>query len=674
MPANAQYADDDPPPQAGRLSYISGQVSIQPSGVQDWGQAYPNLPFAPGDRIYTDSNGLVEIQIGQSYVRVGPNSDVTLVSADPNQVSFGIGQGSIHVHSYGFWPNQALYVQSPNGAIGVNQPSEFRVDVLPDDGATVYTADNGPSSLYGAGGYQEQLAPGQAVELFGSNPVYPQWLQPAGADQLDSWSQSRDYQIARAASFRYVSREVPGAWELDASGDWTPQSEYGPIWFPRVAAGWSPYHNGRWINRDPWGWVWVEDESWGYAPFHYGRWVSYNGRWGWVPGPPAAHPVWSPALVVFAGGISVGGGGVAAWFPLGPGEAFRPWYRCSPHYVDQVNISNITPAPRVVVQRTYVNITNVNVTNITYVNRTVGVTAMPQSAMASGQPVSRAAVRVDPGMMARAQVLARPQVVPAAAAKVGPPPSHPVPQHVATQRPLLINQQGKQVAAVAHAKPVEPPVKQAPPQMRPPAGHAVVAPPATAKHPNAPQASAPTRPGQQQPNRPAQQQPGMKPTQPAQTQQRPGTQSPAPTAQKPGTQQPVERPAQPQPGRTQEPQQPAARPPAQPAHQPAQQPQRPDTTKPPQKTPEQQEPKQQAPQQRPQAPAQERPNQERPPQQPAQPNQQRPNPQQPARPNQERPNQANPQRPNPNDKEKAKPKPEEKKPEEKPAQKPDNPQ
>src|ERR1700752_4765394 len=76
------HAQDDPPPQAGRLSYIYGNVSIQPAGAQDWGQAYPNFPVGPGDRIFTDDNSRAEIQVGRSYVRIGPDSDVTFVNYD----------------------------------------------------------------------------------------------------------------------------------------------------------------------------------------------------------------------------------------------------------------------------------------------------------------------------------------------------------------------------------------------------------------------------------------------------------------------------------------------------------------------------------------------------------------------------------------------------------------
>ena len=67
----------------------------------------------------------------------------------------------------------------------------------------------------------------------------------------------------------------------------------------------------------------------------------------------AAHPVWSPALVVFAGGIHVGGAGVSVWFPLGPGEPYHPWYhgqsplyRRDQHHPTSARASAFTCKPR----------------------------------------------------------------------------------------------------------------------------------------------------------------------------------------------------------------------------------------------------------------------------------------------------------------------------------------
>jgi len=561
------HAQPDPPAEAGRLSSISGTVSIQPAGVDDWGQAYPNLPLGPGDRVVTDVDGRAEIQVGRTYVRIGPNSDVSLVDSTPEGLYFGVAQGSIHVRSNGLWQGQALYVNTPSGSSSLTAAGELRVDVWPDQQAAVFTSFGSNVAITGAGGFAQWLGAGQALELVGSNPVTPQWLQPADWDDLDNWSHQRDQQIFAPQSYRYVSPEIPGAYELDANGDWMPGTPYGPIWFPRnVPGGWAPYHYGHWVNHAPWGWVWIEDESWGYAPFHYGRWVAYNGRWGWVPGPPAAHPVWSPALVVFAGGIHVGGVGVSAWFPLGPGEPYRPWYHTSPQYMDDVNRSNMGESQRVHVQTTYVN---VNVVNITYVNRTT-VTAMRQEDFASGRPAHQSNVVVDVRQMDRVQPLAAPEPKPTAQSFVGHAPARAV--KVSVARPVLINDKGKAVSTKPGSVAVEPPVKPAPP-VRVVPGHTAVAPPAGAarpqpgaKLPTAPVVPvAPARPDAkalpEPPGKPAVEAPGKAapqlPTRPAPPAPQPSTQPSAKPA--------VEAPGKPSPQLPTRPAPPAAQPAARPA-------------------------------------------------------------------------------------------------------------
>lgn len=505
LAATLCHAQPDPPAQAGRLSYITGTVSIQPVGIDDWGQAYPNLPLGPGDRIVTDDDGRAEIQVGQTFVRIGPNTDVSLVDSTPSGIYFGIAQGSIHVRVNGLWEGQSVYVNTPSGTSTLSTAGQLRVDVLVDQQAAIFTSFAGNLLITGAGGFEQDIGNWQALELVGSNPVTPQWMQPAGWDGLDHWSQERDQQISQAQSYRYVSQEIPGAYELDANGDWMPGTPYGPIWFPRnTPYGWAPYHYGHWVNHAPWGWVWVEDESWGYAPFHYGRWVSFNGRWGWVPGPPAAHPIWSPALVVFAGGIHVGGVGVSAWFPLGPGEPYRPWYPCSPRYMDQVNITNIVEAPQVHVQTTYVNI---NVVNVVYVNRTIAVTAMRQEDFAAGHSAHQANVVIDVHVMDHVQVLATPEAKPTQQSFVGHPTVRQV--NVSVARPVLINEKGKAVSAAPNARPVEPPVKPAPPVRALPGHTAIAPPPGAAKpqtQPRAPVAPVPAAkpaPAPVAPSRPA---------------------------------------------------------------------------------------------------------------------------------------------------------------------------
>jgi hypothetical protein len=181
----------------------------------------------------------------------------------------------------------------------------------------------------------------------------------------------------------------------------------------------------------------------GFAPFHYGRWAFADGVWLWVPGRVVERPVYAPALVAFVGGprfnlsVSIGGGGGVAWFPLGPGEVYRPAYHVSDVYVRNVNVTHVNV--------TNINVTNVNVTNVRYVNQNVqgAVTAVPQQAFVSARPVGQVATVVSAREAAQAQVVGttaalppRPESIvrrPATQSAVSRPPAQIVERPVAVR-------------------------------------------------------------------------------------------------------------------------------------------------------------------------------------------------------------------------------------------------
>jgi hypothetical protein len=78
---------------------------------------------------------------------------------------------------------------------------------------------------------------------------------------------------------------------------------------------------------------------------------------------------------------------------------YVPSYRVSPTYVNRVNITNTTVNTTTVTNVYNTTIVNRNTTiaNANYINRNVqgGVTAVPQRAFASAQPVARNAVAVN---------------------------------------------------------------------------------------------------------------------------------------------------------------------------------------------------------------------------------------------------------------------------------------
>ncbi|MBB5316734.1 DUF6600 domain-containing protein [Tunturibacter empetritectus] len=469
--AQSYPQDADPPERVARLSILQGNVSLQPAGVDQFSQAEPNYPLTNGDRVYVDNSSFAELQSDALAIRMGLGADLSLTSMTDQVAQLGLAQGSIHIRSWNLQNGASIEIDTPNGTITILQPGDVRIDSYPQDDTTVVTVNSGEAEATGPN-LSQAINPGQALRLTGSNPIYVEYVELAPGDNLDRFDQDRDRRqmAGRAASQQYVNPDMIGYSDLQEYGEWSSQSDYGQVWYPRnVDRDWTPYHNGHWAWIAPWGWTWVEAEPWGFAPFHYGRWASFNGRWGWIPGPTIVRPVYSPALVAFVGGpsfsISAGfgagnGAGLTAWFPLGPRETYVPWYHASSGYVNRVNVTNIynrnvTEVRNVYNNRTtniYVNNTTVN--NITYVNRTVATTVVPQRSFAAGRPVASAAVHVDQKQLAQAQVMPHPMITPTRAI-VAPAPARAVPVNIA--RPVLQTRVGLAQAvpgAQAHPVPV----------------------------------------------------------------------------------------------------------------------------------------------------------------------------------------------------------------------------
>ncbi|NIF81099.1 FecR protein [Paraburkholderia sp. Cy-641] len=406
----------DPPGRIARLNYTAGTVTTEPAGAGDWSYAQINRPLTAGDQLWNDQNARSELHIGSTAVRLGQNTSLDVLNLDDTSAQLKVAQGTLSTHVRELPPGSSYEIDTPNLALGMNGPGDYRVDVAPDGSSTTVTVRSGSAIAYGDGG-QVPVAAGQQIRFGGTNLQQLADNRAPGLDDLDQWAANRDATEDRSLSARYVSRDIPGYEDLDANGTWRDSPQYGEVWVPRATpAGWAPYHDGHWVWQAPWGWTWVDDEPWGFAPYHYGRWADIDGSWAWVPGPleAAAPPVYAPALVAFVGdddgGVDWGvnlaiGGAIAAgvaWFPLGPGEPWHPHWgdhdRWSPGYYNRVNRTTI-------VNDYHRNVTNVNIHN-TYVNYRVpgGVTAVPATAFVHGQPVGRFAQKVDPGQWRNARI------------------------------------------------------------------------------------------------------------------------------------------------------------------------------------------------------------------------------------------------------------------------------
>lgn len=308
----------------------------------DWSDATINRPITQGDRLWTDRGGRAELHLGTSVLHMDSQAFLDVVALDEDVFQASLNGGSVSIRVRELRDGENVEIDTAQLAFRAAQPGEYRIDVDSTRGTTRVTVRNGMALVFGASGQAVQLRPGPQIAFIGRN------LQPALAaatsadDDFTRWVGQHNRQEDQSVAARYLPRDVVGYSQLDTNGSWAQDASYGPVWYPRVkVADWAPYRFGRWEWIAQWGWTWIDDAPWGFAPFHYGRWTLIGSRWAWVPGRLGPRPVYAPALVAFIGDPAAApssrpDAGIG-WFPLAPGEAWRPSYRGTVAYLLNAN-------------------------------------------------------------------------------------------------------------------------------------------------------------------------------------------------------------------------------------------------------------------------------------------------------------------------------------------------
>ena len=324
-----------------------------------------------------------ELDLGGAVVRLGPDTGFSFLNLDDNTAQMQVSSGTVVVRVRELLEGQTYEVDTPNVAMLLDEPGQYRIDVNQTGDTSVVKVGDGQAEASG-GGQNIPIANQEMVSFFGTDQLSVVPGSLGAPDGFDDWSFERDREMEQSASQQYVAQDMVGTEDLDDNGDWQNTPDYGPVWVPTaVAVGWVPYSFGHWAWVSPWGWTWIDAASWGFAPFHYGRWARWHNSWCWVPGPRNVRPVYAPALVAWAGAL--GGAGVA-WFPLAPREVYVPGYRVSERYVRSVNVTNTN-----VVDVSYINnVYQSRVSGIRYANSAVpgAVTSVSRNVFANAQPVN----------------------------------------------------------------------------------------------------------------------------------------------------------------------------------------------------------------------------------------------------------------------------------------------
>jgi hypothetical protein len=443
---DTEPVEPDPPDRAARLSYIQGDVSMQPAGEEDWAPAILNRPLTTGDKLWTEQGARAEVQVGPAAVRLDGDTGFSFLNVDDDTIQMRMTAGTVNVRVRWLEQNEHIEIDTPNVALSLVQPGNYRVEVNDAGDTTVLKISEGEVEADGPGQDRVVVRNQQIATFRGSDALSAQYGTLGAPDEFDSWSLERDRRddlVAGTQTSEYVSPDVTGYEDLHDNGSWSSEPEYGYVWTPtRVAVGWAPYQYGRWVWVSPWGWTWIDDAPWGYAPFHSGRWAYVRQRWCWVPGPRHVRAVYAPALVGWIGspgsGVSVSVGHVG-WFPLGPREVYVPARRYSHRYFERVNITNVY------VDRTYItNVYNHRGGHPSYRNRMVpgAVTTVSRTAFTSAKRVGEHRVRVDERELGRMRTAAvPPPITPVRESRYGGAPRanlRPPPRAI-VDRPVVVN-------------------------------------------------------------------------------------------------------------------------------------------------------------------------------------------------------------------------------------------
>jgi hypothetical protein len=333
--SQAENAGGIPAYNVARLKVLDGSVWVRTSRDSEWAEFSNNSPIPPGSRLSVPEASEGELQFhGGQFVLLTSGTDLEIRELKEEKIHFRLRAGEIRfdLPPEDFAP---VAIRVPGvSRVQVSKPGKYWIVV--DDGdqtqvivrsgeATV--AKDGGGEVRIRGGEQAVIGQGVSVSRVGNAEEPPASPAPEGA--------GNDVGVPPNVNT-----------ELQNYGEWVNAPEYGYVWRPYVAAGWSPYVYGQWARIGPYGWTWVSSEPWGWYPYRGGYWVTVPA-FGWC---------WYPYNAFFSVSVGIGygysqypyygygrypyyyrnayyypanvrfipGGGQTRWVPLRPGEKFRP--------------------------------------------------------------------------------------------------------------------------------------------------------------------------------------------------------------------------------------------------------------------------------------------------------------------------------------------------------------
>lgn len=306
------FAEPATTPMHARISFESGGGMIKGSADTDWSYATINTLVLPGDTLWVDKSGTLELEMaGGNFLRMADGSKADIIELSP-QAHIKAWNGSFYVQRTSRSSGD-LTLETPVCSVVVERDTQVRIDVLSSTGATTISVRWGRSIIRTPGGQDVILQTGLRCYVDpGYLPSEPRPFNRAEEDSFDTWNRERSRVLAagaEAVSNNIVAASEPmGVADLEPYGEWV-YVDSARYWRPTVIVDYVPYRTGHWSFVPGCGYVWVGDYPFCYVTSHYGRWI-HHSSYGWIWG---YRDTWGPAWVA-----SVRYGPNFVWCPLDP--------------------------------------------------------------------------------------------------------------------------------------------------------------------------------------------------------------------------------------------------------------------------------------------------------------------------------------------------------------------
>ena len=302
-----------------RLGEFDGKPEVQIHAAEGWQPVVRNLPLPQSARVQTPAGSHAEIELDEgSVVRLAPDSllelsDYTRLSSGQRVTLLSLDRGMAYFTGQARRPD-ALMLAVPGAQVTVQPGTRLRIEAQ-DTWSQVAVIEG--KVRFASPSAEMDLKEGEMARVDPANRSRFYLYRELAAYESDRWSEARDKALASTPSSAHVPGLHYGVHDLDTAGAWIDTQNFGTVWKPKTADGWTPYRDGRWAWYDELGYTWIANDSWGWLPYHYGRWMrtAENG-WFWVP---AKSAPFKPGDVYWLRGAKMAG-----WGPLAAGEDWAP--------------------------------------------------------------------------------------------------------------------------------------------------------------------------------------------------------------------------------------------------------------------------------------------------------------------------------------------------------------